>query len=89
MATTVYLVWASAPIPHDLPGPWTELRPLADDLAVVESTESLSRVYHEVKWSLPDDAALLVSVLSERPKLKYLPEGTTTWFRERLPGPAD
>lgn len=83
---TIYLAWSSAPIPADLIGPWTELRVLADDLVVVEGTESLSRVYHEIKWALPDDASLLVTPLSERPKLKYLPAGTTTWFRDRLPG---
>ena len=94
MDTTIYLAWSSAPIPADLVGPWTELRVLADDLVAVEGTESLSRVYHEIKWSLPDDAALLVTPLAERPKLKYLPDGTTTWFRDRLPpqagaGPRD
>ena len=89
MDTTIYLAWSSAPIPPDLVGPWTELRVLADDLVVVEGTESLSRVYHEIKWSLPDDAALLVAPLAERPKLKYLPDGTTTWFRDRLPAQAE
>lgn len=83
--STIYLAWSSEPIPPDLLGPWTELRVLADDLVVVEGTESLSRIYHEIKWALPDGAALLVTPLSERPKLKYLPAGTTTWFRDRLP----
>lgn len=82
---TVYLAWSSAPIPVGIPGPWSELRVLADDLALVESTESLSRVFHELKWSLPDSAALMVSPLSARPKLKHLPAGTTTWLRDRLP----
>lgn len=82
----VYLAWSSAPIPGRIPGPWTELRILADDLALVESAESLSRVYHELKWSLPDGAALMVSPLTVRPKLKGLPAGTTTWVRDRLPG---
>ncbi len=87
--TTIYLAWASVPIPPDLLGPWTELRPLSDDLVAVEGTESLSRIYHEIKWSLPDEAALLVTPLAERPKLKHLPEGTTTWFRDRLPAQGD
>ncbi len=85
MEPTIYLAWSSEPIPADLVGPWTELRVLADDLVVVEGTESLSRVYHEIKWAIPDEAALLVTPLSERPKLKYLPAGTTSWFRDRLP----
>lgn len=54
-------------------------------MALVESPETLSRVYHELKWSLPDGAALVVAPLAERPKLKGLPAGTTTWLRERLP----
>jgi hypothetical protein len=62
-----------------------ELRLIADDLALVESPDTLSRVYHDLKWSLPDGTALLVAPLAERPKLKGLRAGTTTWLRDRLP----
>ena len=62
-----------------------ELRLIADDLALVESPDTLSRVYHDLKWSLPDGTALLVAPLTERPKLKGLRAGTTTWLRDRLP----
>ncbi len=55
---------------------------------MVDSPETLSRVYHELKWSLPDGTALLVTPVIERPKLKGLPSGTTSWLRERLPGRA-
>ncbi len=82
----IFLAWSSEPIAAGIPGPWSELLVLAEDLALVESTESLSRVYHELKWSLPDGAALMVSPLTARPKLKGLPAGTTTWLRDRLPG---
>ena len=85
MGTSVFLAWCSADIPEGLAGPWLELRPVADGLAVVESTESLSRVYHELKWSLPDGTALVVVPMATRPKLKGLRPGTTTWLRERLP----
>lgn len=81
----VFLAWTSAPLPEALTGPWTEYRRLADDLALVESTHGLSRVYHEIKWSLPERTALIVTPVSERPKLSRLPEGTTTWLRERVP----
>ncbi len=80
---TVYLAWASAPVPADLPGPWVELRVAADGLVLVESDASLSRVYHELKWSLPEDTALVVAPLAGRPKLKGLAPGTTTWLRDR------
>lgn len=85
----IYLAWSSAALPDDLPdlpGPWLEVRVVAGELALVESDESLSRVYHELKWALPDGAALLVAPVGGQPKLKGLPAGTTTWLRDRLPG---
>jgi hypothetical protein len=86
---TVYLAWSSAPLPDDVVGPWVEVRPLSDGLAAVESDATLSRVYHELKWSLPEGTALMVVALHERPKLKGLPPGTTTWLRDRLPAATD
>ncbi|MDQ6525376.1 hypothetical protein RB608_17270 [Nocardioides sp. LHD-245] len=83
----VFLAWSAAAVPEDVRGPWTELRRLTDELSLVESTESLSRVYHELKWALPEGTALLVAPLSERPKLKGLPATTTTWLRDRIAGP--
>ncbi|MBM7519878.1 hypothetical protein [Nocardioides nitrophenolicus] len=84
---TVYLAWSPAPVPADLPGPWVELRRLTDDLVLVDSPDGLSRVYHELKWALPEGTALFVAPLPERPKLKGLPAGTTTWLRDRIAGP--
>lgn len=81
----IFVAWCSVPVPEDLAGPWVELRALADGLVAVESPETLSRVYHELKWSLPDGTALMVLPLLARPKLKGLPPGTTTWLRDRLP----
>lgn len=83
---TVFLAWASAPVPSDLDGPWEEIFQATPDLLLVSSTESLSRVYHELKWALPDGASLLVTPLTSRPKLKGLRPGTQTWLRDRLPG---
>jgi hypothetical protein len=82
---TVYLAWSGAPLAPDVTGPWEEVRVLSDDLALVESGDTLSRVYHELKWSLPEGTPLMVSPLTHRPKLKGLPAGTTTWLRDRLP----
>ena len=73
-------------MPSDLAGPWEEIREAAPGLLLVSSTESLSRVYHELKWALPDGAALFVTPLTSRPKLKGLRPGTQTWLRDRLPG---
>lgn len=91
---TVFLAWTSDPLPEadlaGLEGPWTELRAAGPGLVLVESTESLSRVYHALKWSLEDeDAALIVSPVLERPKLKGLAPGTTTWLRDRTPTSLD
>jgi hypothetical protein len=83
---TVFLAWTSAAVPDDLAGPWEELRHAAPGLLLVSSTETLSRVYHELKWALPDGTPLFVAPLTTRPKLKGLPPGTQTWLRDRLPG---
>ncbi|WP_344147242.1 hypothetical protein [Nocardioides koreensis] len=82
---TVYLAWTPAPVPDDLSGPWTEVRRAAPGLLLVDSGDTLSRVYHELKWSLPDDSPLLVTPLAERPKLKGLADGTQAWLGDRLP----
>ena len=83
---TVFLAWTSAAVPSDLAGPWEEIRHAAPGLLLILSTESLSRVYHELKWTLPGEASLFVVPLSDRPKLKGLRPGTQTWLRDRLPG---
>jgi hypothetical protein len=82
----VFVVWTSRAVPSDLAGPWEEIRQAAPDLILVSSDESLSRVYHELKWALPDGASLFVAPLQARPKLKGLRPGTQTWLRDRLPG---
>ncbi|WP_232680021.1 hypothetical protein [Nocardioides sp. R-C-SC26] len=82
---TVYLCWTDAELPGSLRGPWVEWRIAGVGLVLVESDDTLSRVYHEIKWSLADGAALIVAPLAARPKLKALPPGTTSWLRDRLP----
>lgn len=85
---TVYLVWSDAPIPGELDGasdgPWREVRRVDDRVLLVDSTDGLSRVFHAVKWELPDDAALIVVPAGDVPKLRYLPPGTQTWLRARV-----
>lgn len=87
---TVYVAWTSADLAgldpgRDLPGPWREVRVAAPGLAFVDSDDTLSRVYHELKWSLPDGVALTVAPLAGVPKAKGLAPGSNTWLRERLP----
>lgn len=86
---TVYLAVAH-PAPSDadlteLRGPWSEIRPLAGGALLVDSDDTLSRVYHELKWSLPDGASLLVTVAGPT-KLRGQPAGTQTWLRDRSAG---
>ena len=84
---TVYVAWTSEMPEQDLPGPWTELRVAAPGLLLVESTDTLSRVFHELKWALSEDASLLVGPLAATPKLRGLNSGTLSWLRARTPRP--
>lgn len=86
---TIYVAWTSADLStldpaRDLVGPWREVWIAAPGVALVDSDEPLSPVYHELKWSLPEGAALLVTPAGGLPKLKGLAPGTTTWLRRRL-----
>jgi hypothetical protein len=83
---TVYLAWTSLPPADptvDLVGPWEEVREVAPGLLLLESHDSLSAVYHAVKWSLPHEAALVVTAVEHTPKSRGLAAGTTAWLRAR------
>ncbi|SDE00565.1 hypothetical protein [Nocardioides lianchengensis] len=85
----MYVLWTSADLAdldpaRDLPGPWVEVRVASDHLAFVDSDDTLSRVYHALKWALPEGAALTVAPLAGLPKAKGLRPGTTSWLRDRL-----
>lgn len=69
------------------PGPWREVKEIAPGLLVLEPEESLSRVFHEIKWLLPGGSTLLVAPLAHRPKVRGLAPGTVSWLRARLPLP--
>lgn len=86
---TVYVAWTSADLEQldpsdDLVGPWREARVAASGLAFVDSDDTLSRVYHALKWSLPDGVALVVAPVADLPKAKGLAPGTNSWLRARL-----
>lgn len=82
---SVYLAWTDAVVDVRTPGPWASMHRVTDDLVLIESSESLSRVYHELKWSLDAGSALLVAPLAARPKFARVASGTLTWIRARLP----
>ena len=84
---TVFVAWSPAGFDDELvgeaTGPWHEVRRVADEVLLVDADETLSKVYHHLKWSLPEDAPLLV-VPSDGPgKNRGLPAGTTSWLRAR------
>ncbi|WP_235734970.1 hypothetical protein [Nocardioides alcanivorans] len=80
--TTVFLAWTSDP-PDDLIGPWQEARPIAPGLVLLESSETLSVVYHALKAALPGRADLLVTPVEHTPKSRGMAPGTTEWLRAR------
>ena len=82
------MAWTSADLDEvdpvrDLAGPWREVVVAAGGLAFVDSDDTLSRVYHALKWSLPDGVALAVAPVAEVPKAKGLARGTNSWLRAR------
>ena len=85
---TVYVAWApDLPDVTELVGPWTELKLAAPGLLLVESDDTLSRVFHELKWQLPEETPLFVAPLAATPKLRGLEPGTLSWLRERTAAP--
>ena len=85
---TVYLAWTPELPEPDLPGPWVEIRVAAPGLLLVESDDTLSRVFHELKWALAsDEVPLFVAPLAATPKLRGLAPGTLSWLRERTDRP--
>ena len=84
---TAFLAWTSHD-PDGLEGPWHEVRQVAPGLLALDSTESLSAVYHALKWSLPDEASLIVVPLHQTPKSRGMAPGTTSWLRARTSPPA-
>jgi hypothetical protein len=84
---TVYVAWTAELPDVDLPGPWTELRVAGPGLLLVESDDTLSRVFHELKWALAEDAPLFVAPVAATPKLRGMDPGTLGWLRARTPRP--
>ena len=81
---TLYLIWhdpAAAPAePIDLHG---DGHPLADGLWLVRSALTRSKLYHRIKWQLPDGTALLCAPLGTTPMAGPSSRG---WMRARWRG---
>ena len=58
---TVYVAWTPDLPEANLPGPWSELKVAAPGVLLVESDDTLSRVFHELKWALAEEAPLFVA----------------------------
>jgi len=84
---TVYVAWCGDEVEASLPGPWRELVNAAPGLLLIDSDENLSRVFHELKWSLAEDTPLLVAPVAATPKLRGVAPGTLTWLRARTSPP--
>ena len=84
---TVYVAWTPDLPEANLRGPWSELRIAAPDVLLVESDDTLSRVFHELKWALAEEAPLFVAPVAATPKLRGLEPGTLSWLRARTPRP--
>ena len=80
----LYLAYAPG-VSTDPPpeGPWTDLRPLAPDLLVIESEQERSAVYHALKPELAPGAALVVTRLAEVPKVRHGEPGIVAWMKAR------
>ncbi len=81
LGMSLFLAWSTADVTTDLAGPWRELWCAAPGLVFVDSDETLSRVYHELKWSLPSGSALSVAEVAGVPKSRHLAPGTQSWLR--------
>ena len=84
---TVYVAWTPELPEVNLPGPWTELcKVAAPGLLLVESDDTLSRVFHELKWALSEDAPLFVAPVAATPSSAASNPGP--WpLRARTPRP--
>ena len=79
----VFLVAARASHAPDAPpadlgaieGLFDDLAHLWPGLALVEADASQSRVYHDVKWSLPDGCGLVVAILEHQPQVQASSRG--------------
>ena len=56
-------------------------RKLAPGIFCIASELSRSKLYHRIKWQLPDDTGLLLAPLADAPKFKGMEPGALAWLR--------
>ncbi|MBL4858362.1 MAG: hypothetical protein JKY36_04065 [Erythrobacter sp.] len=84
--TSLYLIWhepgAAPSQPLDLHG---DGHPLAEGLWLVRSALIRSKLYHGIKWQLPEGTALLCAPLADEPggwpKFKGMEAGALAWLK--------
>ncbi|WP_435201617.1 hypothetical protein [Qipengyuania sp. 902] len=84
--TSLYLIWhepGAAPAePLDL---HSDAHPLAEGLWLVRSDLTRSKLYHRIKWQLPDGTALACAPLADEPdgwpKFKGMAAGALAWLK--------
>ena len=87
MDRTLYLFWhdGTTPLPDGMAfhGDAHQLTP---GMWLLRSELPRSKLYHELKWQLPEGTALLVTPLSDDPdgwpKFKGAEPGALAWLRE-------
>lgn len=85
-APCLYLLWhdpAAAPeAPLDMHG---DAHPLAEGLWLVRSPLTRSKLYHRIKWQLPEGTPLACAPLADDPsgwpKFRGLASGALAWLR--------
>jgi len=84
--TSLYLIWHDPGVkpaePLDLHG---DAHPLAEGLWLVRSDLTRSKLYHRIKWQLPDDTSLACAPLADEadgwPKFKGMEAGALAWLK--------
>ena len=84
--STLYLFWhdpdAAAPAEFDLHG---DAHPMDDGMWLIRSELTRSKLYHRLKWQLPDDTSIMLAPLFDDPagwpKFKGMAEGALAWLR--------
>ena len=65
--------------------PLDTLKPVAEGLWLIRSPLTRSKLYHRIKWQLPEGTALLCAPLGDDPdgwpKFKGMDAGALAWLR--------